>query len=302
LLHGLTWLGPAVLAMVVGAPPRAADPGRTTVRVRAVDSMAQVRVPAGEFVMGTTSHADARDNEKPRHAVYLDGYWIDRTPVTNAMFARFVKAARYKTDAEQAGSGYAFNPESQNWEELRGTDWRHPRGPSSSVEATGDHPVVQVTWADAAAYCRWAGARLPTEAEWEKAARGTDERDYPWGDAEVSGDRVNFADRNLNVSWANTSIDDGYAFTAPVAGHPAGLSPYGVLGMAGNVWQWLADWYDAGYYVHSPRRNPAGPPSGEFRVARGGAWGGAVRDLRAWHRGWGPPGMRADGQGFRCAE
>jgi serine/threonine-protein kinase len=264
--------------------------------------MLEVHIPEGAFVMGATSHPDARDLEKPRHDVDLDAYWIDRTPVTNAMFARFVKAEGFKTDAEKAGSGYAFNPATRDWEEVRGADWRHPRGPSSSVKTIGDHPVVQVTWADAAAYCRWAGARLPTEAEWEKAARGTDGREYPWGNDEIAADRVNFADRNLKVTWANESVDDGYAFTAPVAGHPAGASPFGVLGMAGNVWQWVADWYDPGYYTSSPKRNPAGPASGEFRTARGGAWGGAVRDLRAWHRGWAPPGMRADGQGFRCAE
>jgi hypothetical protein len=106
----------------------------------------------------------------------------------------------------------------------------------------------------------------------EKAARGTDGREYPWGNDEIAGDRVNFADRNLKVTWANESVDDGYAFTAPVGGHPAGASPFGVLGMAGNVGQWLADWYDPGYYTSPPKRNPAGPASGESRAAHGGAW------------------------------
>ncbi len=297
--------GSAVLAVLVtnpAEPTPVASVQRTANRVCPADGMVQVLIPAGVFAMGVASHPDARPTDQPQHLVQLDAYWIDQTPVTNAMFARFVQATSYQTEAEKVGSGYAFDPKTLDWEEVRGAEWRHPHGPSSDVVDTGDHPVVQVTWADANAYCQWAGRRLPTEAEWEKAGRGTDARTYPWGDTDVSGNRANFADRNLKVAWSNGSVDDGYAFTAPVTGHPAGASPYGVLGMAGNVWQWLADWYDADYYAKAPKRNPAGPPSGESRVARGGAWGGAVRDLRAWHRGWAPPGMRADGQGFRCAQ
>jgi formylglycine-generating enzyme required for sulfatase activity len=290
------------LAPALGQSSNADSGARSSVtRVRSADDMVEVHIPAGEFVMGATSHSEAGDNEKPRHVVDLDAYWIDRTPVTNAMFARFANATSYITEAEAAGSSHAYSPAAQDWIEARGADWRHPQGPSSDIKAIADHPVVQVTWGDAAAYCKWANAQLPTEAEWEKAARGTDEREFPWGNGEVSGDRVNFADRNLKVSWANTKVDDGFAFTSPVGNYPAGASPYGVLDMAGNVWEWLADWYDASYYLNSPKRNPAGPAKGEFRAARGGSWAGAVGDLRSWHRGWGPPKIHADGQGFRCA-
>jgi serine/threonine-protein kinase len=267
-----------------------------------IDGMEYVYVPAGEFLMGSTDDDTMADgNEKPQHAVYLDGYWMARTEVTNAMFARFVDETGYQTDAEQGGSGYAFDRTAGGWKDTPDADWRHPRGPASDLAGLDDHPVVQVSWNDATAYCQWAGSRLPTEAEWEKAARGTDGRIYPWGNAAVAGDLLNFADANLAMSWADEAVDDGYQFTAPVGSYPAGASPYGALDMAGNVWEWVADWYDGGYYAQSPRENPTGPGSGSTRVLRGGSWFYPAYDVRAANRFLPPPDDRNDNVGFRCA-
>jgi len=266
------------------------------------DGMGLVYVPAGEFTMGSAgSDGDADDDEKPQHKVYLDAYWIDRTEVTNAMFAQFVAAAGYKTDAEKAGKGYVFNPTSKGWEETAGADWQHPRGPGSDLAGLDAHPVVQVSWNDAAAYCAWAGRRLPTEAEWEKAARGTDGRKFPWGNQTVAGDLLNFADRNLDVDWADKNVDDGYQFTAPVGSYPKGASPYGALDMAGNVWEWAADWYDEKYYASSPVASPKGPDTGQYRVLRGGSWDYDQRFVRAASRNRNDPENRNDLIGFRCA-
>ena len=139
------------------------------------------------------SDSEAGSDEKPQHKVTLDAFWIDRTEVTNAMFAKFVAATSYKTDGEKAGKGFVLNLTSGQWEEMAGADWQHPRGPGSDLAGLDQHPVVQVSWNDATAYCAWAGRRLPTEAEWEKAARGTDGRKFPWGNQNVAGDLLNFS-------------------------------------------------------------------------------------------------------------
>lgn len=271
------------------------DAGST--RQSEIDGMTMVYIPGGEFLMGSTNaNTAASAQEKPQHAVELDAFWIDQTEVTNAMFEKFVNATSYKTEAEQESWGFTWTGR------VDGANWQHPQGPDSDLNGLDNHPVVQVSWNDATAYCNWAGRRLPTEAEWEKAARGTDGRKYPWGDGDIAGNLLNFADQNLDVSWANTSIDDGHAFTSPVGSYPAGASPYGVLDMAGNVWEPVGDWYDKAYYTNSPQRNPGGPSSGTDRVTRGGAWGGAARDVSTTYRGWSAPDLRADGQGFRCAQ
>jgi formylglycine-generating enzyme required for sulfatase activity len=264
--------------------------------------MTLMYVPAGEFLMGSADgDSDAVSDEKPQHKITLDAYWVDRTEVTNAMFAKFVAASGYETDAEKAGKAWIFDPTSKGWQETAGANWQHPNG--SGSDRLDQHPAVQVSWNDAVAYCTWAGRRLPTEAEWEKAARGTHGRKFPWGDESVTGDRLNSADRNLDADWADKSIDDGYQFTAPAESYPAGASPYRALNMAGNVWEWVADQYDERYYVSSPMQNPTGPVLGQFRVLRGGSWSNVQVQgvFRASDRRGDPPVNRSADVGFRCA-
>jgi formylglycine-generating enzyme required for sulfatase activity len=267
-----------------------------------IDGMEYVYVPAGEFLMGSTDDDElAKSDEKPQHTVYLDGYWIARTEVTNAMFARFVAETGYRTEAEKADSGRVFKFVTAEFEETPGANWRHPRGPLSNLVGLNYHPVVQVSWNDAVAYCQWAGCRLPTEAEWEKAARGVDGRLYPWGNGTVRA-KLNFADVNLEVPWADKNVNDGYTFTAPVGSYPAGASPFGALDMAGNVWEWVADWYEIDTYTQSLRENPQGPDNGSMRILRGGAWSYTAQAARTSDRSsMHPPDFRSGPIGFRPA-
>lgn len=271
------------------APPRPLDAGAT--QTRAEDGAVMVYVPAGEFLMGSTdaeinalltqcSHCKREYfvDELPQHTVYLDAFWIDRTEVTNAQYRKCVEAGTCRAPTA--------------------CDWGDPTYGDASK---ADHPVVCVSWDDARTYCEWAGARLPTEAEWEKAARGSDGRLYPWGNT-FDGSALNFCDRNCEFVWKDTNAEDGYARTAPVGSYPSGASPYGALDMAGNVWEWVNDWYDENYYSRSPDRNPTGPDSGENRALHGGSWGDYWYHARAAHRhGHGvDPTFRSSYVGFRC--
>lgn len=268
-------------------------------QISKVDGMVQMYVPAGSFKMGT-GNDDALNNEGPAHTVTLNAFWIDKTEVTNAMFAKFVQATGYKTDAEKAGKGWADTGKG-NWQEVYGAQWRNPHGPSGNINLLDSHPVVQMSWNDANSYCIWAGRRLPTEAEWEKAARGTDGRTYPWGSDKPNGDLLNFADRNSDASWADQSTNDGYKFTAPVGNYIKGASPFGVFDMAGNVWEWVNDWYEAKYYSNSPSQDPTGPSSGKSRVMRGSGWSATVVDLPVSRRSGSAAMLTYDFYGFRCA-
>lgn len=283
-------------------PPTELGLGSTIV---AQDGMTQLYVPAGEFLRGSNEDdLDASDNEKPPRSIYLDAFWIDKTEVTNEMFARFVDETAHQTEAEKTGWGYTFTDE--KWVVTDGAEWRHPQGPTSSVEGLAQHPVVQVSWNDALAYCEWAERRLPTEAEWEKAARGVPTEEgsqiYPWGNEEITGRFLNFCDQNCSYSNGRIdSIDDGYEFTAPVGTYPDGASPYGALDMAGNVWEWTADWYNEAYYKDAPEQNPLGPDTGETKVVRGGSWYDGTQKLRVAVRDSYDPVNRTDDYGFRCA-
>ena len=282
---------------VTDSPVETEVPALGSTRVSETDGMTLVFVPDGDFTMGSDSSSFA--NERPVHTVSLDSYWIDQTEVTNAMFGVFVDQTGYQTDAERTGSSNVFSPDTGN-ETIQGADWRHPLGPDSSVSDLGEHPVVHVSWNDAQAYCEWAGRRLPTEAEWEKAARGTDGWTFPWGN-DFDGIRLNSADVNLGGVLGNSSFDDGFQFTSPVGTYPSGASPYGALDMAGNVWEWVNDWVDEAYYQDSPSANPSGPASGEYRIVRGGSWHEPEEGLRAAYRGWAGPADTDITLGFRCA-
>ena len=286
----VTLLSPTATAAATPDPPTltpAPTPGIGATQVY-IDSMVGLYVPAGEFLMGSTdADKDRQPDEKPQHTVYLDAYWIDQTEVTNVMFTKFVAATNYRTDAENGESGYVFDVATGKWSDTKGANWLHPRGPSSNIDGQENHPVVQMSWNDAKAYCEWAGRQLPTEAQWEKAARGTDGRLYPWGNQAPSSTLANY---NQNVK--NTSA---------VGKYPAGTSPYGALDMAGNVWEWVADWYGDTYYAGSPDRNPTGPTSGQQRVLRGGAWINVASYVRTTSRFQNAPAGRVNGDGFRCA-
>jgi serine/threonine-protein kinase len=237
--------------------------------------------------------------------VYLYAFWIDSTEVTNAMFAKFVAATKYKTDAEKGGSGMIVDLEKNNaaWSRINGADWQHPRGPSSDITNMQNYSVVLINWNEAKAYCGWAGGRLPSEAEWEKAARGTDGRIFPWENQPITGELVNFADKNLVsvVPWANPNEDDGYKLAAPVGNYPKGASLYSAFDMAGNVWEWTADWYGQNYYGILPARNPASPSTGDGHVLRGGSWSLDARGIRTAFRTGGNSESSEDNVGFRCA-
>ncbi|MGP6174276.1 formylglycine-generating enzyme family protein [Corynebacterium sp. A21] len=221
-----------------------------------------------------------QDGETPLHQVHLPGFRMQTTTVTNAQFDEFVQATSYRTTAEQYGESAVFYAAFQGqrsdilnqvthvpwWLAVRGADWRHPNGPASDLVGLDNHPVVHVSWDDAQAYCAWAGTRLPTEAEWEYSARGgLSGKRLAWGDDLTPG-----GEWNCNI-WQGrfpheNSAEDGHLTTAPVKSYqPNG---YGLWQMAGNVWEWCQDWFDADYYLHAPLADPQGPESGTLRVLR----------------------------------
>nr|WP_246620091.1 formylglycine-generating enzyme family protein [Streptomyces corallincola] len=246
----------------------------------------QVRVPAGRFLMGDAfGEGYPCDGELPVHPVRLASFTIDTTPVTNDAFAAFVTATGYVTDAERAGRSAVFAPHLRLtgpadvlsvypgtpwWAEVRGADWRHPYGPGGDLDGLGDHPVVQVSRADAETYCAWAGRRLPSEAQWEYAARGgAASRRFPWGDDLTPGGRHHCNIWQGAFPVANTE-EDGWSATSPVGAYPP--NGYGLYDTSGNVWEWCADWFDPGYYARSPEREPRGPEFGTLAVTRGGSY------------------------------
>jgi len=229
------------------------------------DGAPMCHIPAGEFEMG-----DGRESNCPAHRVNLSAYWIGMYPVTNAQYLRFVEATGHRP------------PDMVDWGE---PVWHGCDFPADKA----DHPVVCVDWGDANAYAAWAGARLPTEAEWEKAARGPDGRLYPWG---------NRWDPTVCHHSGNRSGGD--ETTCSVYDYKDGASGYQVFGMAGNIWEWCSDWYDVTYYLSSPQVDPQGPETGWDRVNRGGCWGGdGPACFRAAYRGVSDPGDRRAHLGFR---
>ncbi len=290
---------------VGGAPP---DAGQS--------AAALVAVPGGVFRMGASGIvAYDADGEGPIHAVELDAYRIGATCVTNDEFAAFIEATGHRTEAERFGWSFVFGgllpddfPPTRGvaaapwWRQVYGADWRHPEGSQSDLTEREDHPVVHVSWQDAVAYCEWSGTRLPTEAEWECAARGGREGAvFPWGDELEPGGR-----HMMNVFQGtfpgDDTGDDGWIGTAPVdAFQPNG---FGVHNMTGNVWEWCGDWYSPRYYGRSRRRDPQGPDRGQNRVMRGGSYlchASYCRRYRVAARSGNSPDSSAGNVGFRVA-
>ncbi|MVZ89896.1 SUMF1/EgtB/PvdO family nonheme iron enzyme [Microbacter sp. ANSKLAB05] len=293
------------------------SPGRGADRPRR-----QVLIPGGTSVMG--DHFDEGypdDGELPLHEVSLRSFRMDECAVTNAQFARFCKDTGYVTDAEDLGVSPVFHlaveadpadvlhhlDSTPWWVAVQGADWRHPGGRRSSITAVQNHPVVHVSWNDATAYCEWAGARLPTEAEWEYAARGgLAGARFPWGDELTPRGRW-----GLNV-WqgrfpSHNTLDDGHLTTAPVRAFRP--NAYGLHQMVGNVWEWCADVFDPGYYAVSPREDPRGPrPDGSpgdetWRVMRGGSYlchESYCHRYRVAARSANTAGSATANLGFRC--
>jgi formylglycine-generating enzyme required for sulfatase activity len=260
-----------------------------------------VLIPAGEFLMGSPEGGGSFSDERPQRSVFLSSFQIDRYEVTNADYEQFVATTGHRPPANR-------NSAVTLWDQER---------PLAGSER---HPVVNVSWHDAAAYCQWAGKRLPTEAEWEKAARGTDGRIYPWGNrwdptlansaSYWAGRTVEFQDSHewkafwIQGEGARISKERGLkgeVLTQPVGSFPSGASPYGLLDMAGNASEWVQDWFEPYYYLKAPQADPKGPEGVLLKVVRGGSWLKPARSMRTADRDFGYPDDRPSGTGFRCA-
>ncbi len=272
----------------------------------------------GEFMMGNeNAYGFPADGEGPVHAVRLEPFWIDETCVTNEQFNAFVNATGYKTESERFGWSFVFYGHltagqlaatapvsvlgSEWWRRIDGATWRKPEGPGSSVKGRWGHPVVHVSWNDAQAYCAWAGKRLPTEAEWEYAARGGSAGTPFWWGAELEPDgkhRMNVWQGKFPLS--NTEADGHYG-VAPAKSYRA--NPFGLYNVTGNVWEWCHDWFSPEYYRESPMDNPTGPASGERRSMRGGSYlchASYCNRYRVDARSSNTPDSATTNLGFRC--
>jgi formylglycine-generating enzyme required for sulfatase activity len=254
--------------------------------VNPADGSQMVYVPEGEFIMGSDPGKEPYyyGAESPSHEVYLDAFWIYQTEVTNQQFSQFVNETGYLSTVIERGWGLAHD--GSQWSKTTGANWKAPAGPGSSIVGKENHPVVQISWFDANAYCQWANGRLPTEAEWEKAARGTDGRLYPYGNTTPTCNIANF----LGCVGG----------TMPVGSYLNGISPYGALDMLGNVWEWVSDWFRNDYYQISPDENPPGPASGSEKVFRGGSWSNSLKYLNLVYRNRHIPQDSHGLVGFRC--
>jgi len=267
-----------VIPGVESAPRQRAQSGLIT---------GMVRLDGGIFRMGTEADAGfPADGEGPVREVAVDPFYIDIHPVTNRKFREFVESTRYKTEAEKFRWSFVFEGDiprkdyarlvkdtvrgAEWWCQVAGANWKHPEGPDSGIKARWDHPVVHVSWNDALAYATWAGKRLPTEAEWEYAARGgLDQKIYPWGDELTPGGK------HLCNIWQGSfpdynTAEDGYISTSPINAYPP--NGYGLDGMTGNAWEWCADWFHPDFHRTAGRTNPTGPAAGTARVMKGGSY------------------------------
>src|SRR5262245_56218810 len=281
-------------------------------------TIGMIRLEGGPFLMGTEDpDGFEADGEGPVREVTIDPFWIDRVPVTNERFAEFVDETDHVTEAERYGWSFVFAgllpddfpatrsvAEAPWWRQVFGADWLHPEGPRSGLEERSDHPVVHVSWPDSIAYCEWVGLRLPSEAEWEYAARGgLEQRRFPWGDEREPG-----GEHRMNV-WqgefpTRNTLADGWLGTCPAGAFPA--NGFGLHNTSGNVWEWCGDWFDPTFHAaaDAPHRNPNGPPAGEAKVTRGGSYlchDSYCNRYRVGARNSNEPRDSTGSLGFRCA-
>nr|WP_261381740.1 formylglycine-generating enzyme family protein [Paenibacillus cremeus] len=277
-----------------------------------------IYLSGGEFLMGTDDgEGFPADGEGPVRSVTLKPFYIDPCTVTNEEFSRFVEATGYVTEAETFGWSFVFHlfvsPETAEkvrgsvqqtpwWLGVDGAYWKCPEGPDSNIDDRMDHPVIHISFNDAMAYCKWSGKRLPTEAEWEFAARGgLVQRRYPWGD-ELKPNGEHYCNIWQGKFPEKNNASDGYAGTAPVRSfYPNG---YGLYNVSGNVWEWCSDWFSPTYHIQATRENPVGPPKGENRVLRGGSYlchKSYCNRYRVAARSKNTPDSSTGNIGFRCA-
>lgn len=271
----ITGLWLCTFAPSAGAADATAKPAQAAPikEVIGKDGAPMVLIPAGSFPMGVPpGDRDGGRDEYPRHEVMLDAYYIDKYEVTNGRYIEFVRATNHRVPQHPTDSNRNL--------------WQKGMMP----ESVADRPVINVDWYDADAYCKWAGKRLPTEAEWEKAARGGDDRRFPWGNVEPTPKYLNYLQK-----W------HGEKTLMPVGSYEAGKSPFGVYDMAGNVWEWVNDWYDDRYYEKSPAKNPPGPETGAEKVLRSSSWAVEAPLVRIFTRVSSNPMIRNESTGFRCA-
>ncbi|MCZ8514244.1 formylglycine-generating enzyme family protein [Paenibacillus filicis] len=275
-----------------------------------------IRLPGGQFLMGTNDREGfPADGEGPVRTVTVNPFYMDPCTVTNLEFQQFVNATGYVTEAEKFGWSYVFHlflsgsekiigspQQTPWWLAVEGAFWKSPEGPDSDIMERLNHPVIHISWNDAEAYCRWAGKRLPTEAEWEFAARGgLVQKRYPWGD-ELKPNGKHMCNIWQGKFPEKNNMSDGYAGTAPVtAFEPNG---YGLYQMSGNVWEWCSDWFSPTFHVNGPRINPVGPSRGTSRVLRGGSYlchKSYCNRYRVAARSQNTPDSSTGNIGFRCA-
>jgi formylglycine-generating enzyme required for sulfatase activity len=270
---------PTETASITPTPRPTNTPSLTPIPRLIVDQRgaAMVLVPEGEFLMGSDSWSGS---EKPSHKVYLDSYYIDQFEVSNSAFVEFLNEVGNQIEGI-AGKAHWVEENDPDLDIFRMNEiWQVAAGREN-------HPMNEVTWFGARAFCEWRQARLPSEAEWEKAARGTDGRTYPWGESEPTCEMANFA--------------SCYYDSVPVDSYPDWISPYGTYNMAGNVHEWTNDWYAEEYYANSPYKNPTGPENGDFKVFRGASWFNAAFQTRTTYRYPKLPVLTYMANGFRCA-
>jgi formylglycine-generating enzyme required for sulfatase activity len=288
-------LGRATSRAAAPTTAQAASASPTT-KPAADDDM--LAIPGGTFWMGTN---DGFPYEGPAHEVTVKPFKMDKHEVTVGQFRKFVEATSYKTEGEKFGWSGVFDTAKGEWTKGDGADWRHPEGPKSTPK--DDEPVCQVSYNDALAYAKWAGKRLPTEAEWEFAARGgLDRKTYAWGDV-LRPDGKPVANWWQGVFPQKDTGEDGFTTRAPVGTFKA--NGYGLVDMSGNVWEWCADWYKDSYYSESPKDNPTGPAEGENRVLRGGSWmcsENYCNNYRVAGRSKTTPDTTLNNLGFRCVK